>query len=109
MRGDASGTVDMLVKEVADPGQEFPSFLPHASFALRRDVWGREVGGHLWIEPAGLGRSLLQVFHDNWENLPPELQLSERKLVCGFWTGALVRARQLFAPRSAAGSGHSWS
>jgi uncharacterized protein YndB with AHSA1/START domain len=107
--GDASGTVEMLVKEVAEPGQEFPSFLPHASFALRRDVWGTELGGRLWIEPAGLGRSLLQVFHDNWENLPPELQLSERKLVCGFWTGALVRARQLFAPRPGAGSGHSWS
>ena len=107
--GDASGTVELAVREHAEPGQEFPSFLPHADFALRREVWGSEVGGRLWIEPAGLGRSLLQVFHYNWENLPPALQLSERKLVCDFWTGALVRASQMFAPRPGSGSGHSWS
>jgi uncharacterized protein YndB with AHSA1/START domain len=107
--GDASGTIELRVRELAEPGQRFPSFLPSMSFELGRSVWGTGVGGFLWIEPAGLGRSLLQVFHDNWENLPAELQLSERKLVAGFWTGAFVRAAQMFAPRPTGGSGHSWS
>jgi uncharacterized protein YndB with AHSA1/START domain len=107
--GDASGTVELRVREIAEPGQRFPSFLPSMSFALARDSWKCEVGGYLWIEPAGLGRSLLQVFHENWENLPPELQLSERKIVTGFWTGAMVRASQMFAQTPSAGAGHSWS
>jgi uncharacterized protein YndB with AHSA1/START domain len=107
--GDASGTIQMRVRDLAEPGQKFPSFLPSAAFGLSRDVWQCEVGGYLWIEPAGLGHSLLQVFHENWENLPPELQLSERKIVTGFWTGAMVRAAQMFAPRPDAGAGHSWS
>jgi uncharacterized protein YndB with AHSA1/START domain len=106
--GDASGTVDLHVHELAEPGQKFPSFLPSLTFALTREVWRTTVPGYLWIEPAGLGRSLLQVFHENWENLPPELQLPERKLVTGFWTGALVRASQMFQ-RPTGGSGHSWS
>lgn len=111
--GDASGSVDLSVRALADPGQEFPSFLPHADFALRREVWGCEVDGRLWIEPAGLGRSLFQVFHSGWENLPPALQLPERRLVTDFWTGALVRAAQMLTPRPAAaaagGNGHGWS
>jgi uncharacterized protein YndB with AHSA1/START domain len=107
--GDASGSIEMSVRDIAEPGQMFPSFLPHVAFALRRDVWGCEVPGYLWIEPAGLDRSLLQVFHENWENLPPALQLSERKIVTDFWTGALVRATAMFAPRPSGGSGHSWS
>ena len=107
--GDASGAVEMGVREIAEPGQRFPSFLPSMAFALRRPSWNAEVGGYLWIEPAGLGRSLLQVFHQDWENLPAELQLSERKIVTGFWTGAMVRAATLFAPRPGAGAGHSWS
>jgi uncharacterized protein YndB with AHSA1/START domain len=110
MMGDASGTVEMAVREVVDAGQRPPSFLPSVSFGLRREAWGAEVGGHLWIEPAGLGRSLLQVFHFNWEALPAGLQLSERKLLTTFWAGAGRRASQLFQPRpQAPGGPHSWS
>jgi hypothetical protein len=67
------------------------------------------------MEPAGLGRSLLQVFHSDWDRLPPELQLSERKLVTGFWTGAMIRAGQMVAPpptgspNGSANGAHSWS
>jgi uncharacterized protein YndB with AHSA1/START domain len=57
MMGDASGTVQMAVHEVVDPGQAPPSFLPHIDFSLRRPSWGDDVGGRLWIEPAGWGRS----------------------------------------------------
>jgi uncharacterized protein YndB with AHSA1/START domain len=107
--GDASGTVQLRVRELAEPGQKFPSFLPSLSFELSRDVWETTVPGFLWIEPAGLGRSVFQVFHENWENVRPELQLSERKIVAGFWVGAMVRASQLFAPRPSGGEGHGWS
>lgn len=99
--GDASGTIDFIVRSIVEPGQAFPSFLPHMDFALRRSIWNCEIGGRLWIEPAGLQRSLFQVFHYNWENLPPDLQLSERKIVAGFWTGAMLRAQQMMGPSPA--------
>ena len=108
MMGDASGLVDLHVRQVVEAGQSFPSFLPHVDFALRRPAWGSEVGGRLWIEPAGWGRSLFQVFHSNWENLPADLQLPERKIVTAFWAGAMRRAVQLIE-RSAASGPHGWS
>lgn len=107
--GDASGSIDLQVLNLAEPGQRFPSFLPSLSFAVKRRVWEAEVRGYLWIEPAGLGKSLLQVFHQDWEDLPPALQLSERKIVTDFWTGAMVRAAALFAPRPTSSAGHGWS
>jgi uncharacterized protein YndB with AHSA1/START domain len=108
--GDASGPIDFLVRQVVDAGQSFPSYLPYVDFALTRPVWRCEVGGRLWIEPAGWARSVLQVFHYNWENLPPELQLSERRIVCGFWTGAMLRAGELFGPPTMSQDGGSpWS
>lgn len=93
--GDASGIVEMAVNEVVLPGQSAPSFLPHVAYSIRRGVWNTEVGGRLWIEPSGWGRSLFQVFHYNWENLPAGLQLSERRLLSSFWAGAMRRALQL--------------
>jgi uncharacterized protein YndB with AHSA1/START domain len=109
LMGDASGLVELLVREVVDAGQSPPSFLPHVEFALRRKAWGNDVGGRLWIEPAGLNRSLLQVFHHGWEDLPAELQLSERKILTSFWAGALRRAAQLFMRPEVPGGPHSWS
>jgi uncharacterized protein YndB with AHSA1/START domain len=111
MMGDASGTVDMVVQEVVDAGQQPPSFLPHVDFSLRRGAWGAEVGGRLWIEPAGWGRSLLQVFHYGWDSLPPGPGLlEERKILTGFWAGAARRAVQLFSPPAGAPGGpHSWN
>lgn len=93
--GDASGIVEMKIGDVVQPGQEAPSFLPHVTFSLKRAVWNCEVGGRLWIEPAGWGRSIFQVFHYNWENLPPGLQLPERRILASFWTGAMRRAQML--------------
>ena len=110
--GDASGVVEMKVGEVVQPGQAAPSFLPYVTFALRRAVWNTEVGGRLWIEPAGWGRSIFQVFHYNWENLPPGLQLSERRILASFWTGAMRRAQQLcamsHAPAPPQKAPHNW-
>jgi len=107
--GDASGMVEMVVHEVVQPGQSAPSFLPYVSFSLRRNVWNSEVGGRLWIEPAGWRRTLLQVFHYNWENLPPELQLSERRIFTSFWAGAMRRAVQMCDGLSAAAAApHNW-
>jgi len=86
MMGDASGTVQMAVRTVVDAGQEPPSFMPRIDFSLHRGAWGGEVGGQLWIEPAGWGRSLLQVFHFGWDALPPGRPLlEERKVLTTFW------------------------
>ncbi|HYP30147.1 MAG TPA: SRPBCC domain-containing protein [Blastocatellia bacterium] len=107
--GDASGMVEMVVHEVVQPGQTAPSFLPYVTFSLRRKVWQSEVGGRLWIEPAGWGRSVFQVFHYNWENLPPGIQLSERRLLANFWAGVMQRAQQLCTDRTMPTSPHNWS
>lgn len=109
MMGDASGSVEMTVREIVTPGQKPPSFLPHIDFTLTRPVWNGEVGGRFWIEPAGWGRSLAQVVHYNWENLPPGLQLSERKLLSGFWSGAMRRAAFMCTNPSAPIAPHSWT
>jgi uncharacterized protein YndB with AHSA1/START domain len=109
LMGDASGTVQLAVSAVVDAGQQPPSFLPYLDFALRRKAWVNDVGGRLWIEPAGWGRSLLQVFHYGWEDLPAELQLSERKIVTSFWAGAMRRATQVFTTTEMPGGPHSWS
>jgi uncharacterized protein YndB with AHSA1/START domain len=109
LMGDASGTVELIVSDLVDAGQAPPSFLPHLEFALRRKAWGNDVGGRLWIEPAGWGRSLLQVFHYGWEDLPGDLQLSERKILTSFWSGAMRRAAQLFTAPEMPGGPHSWS
>ncbi len=107
--GDASGMVNMVVREVIQPGQSSPSFLPHIAFSLKRQIWNTEVGGRLWLEPAGWGRSLFQVFHFNWENLPPDLQLSERRLLTTFWAGAMRRAAQMCGGAQLSGTPHNWS
>jgi len=110
MMGDASGGLEMRVQRVVQPGEQPPSFLPSVDFTLSRPVWNTQLQGRLWLEPAGWGRCLFQVFHANWENLPPALQLPERKLVTSFWAGVAHRARLLTmspSPPDALGP-HSW-
>jgi uncharacterized protein YndB with AHSA1/START domain len=111
MLGDASGTMQMDIREVVDAGEKAPSFLPYVEFGLRRGAWGGELGGRLWIEPAGWGRSLLQVFHYGWDALPPGPALiEERRVLTSFWLGAARRAGQLLMrPESAPGGPHSWT
>jgi uncharacterized protein YndB with AHSA1/START domain len=110
LMGDASGTIQMAVREAVDAGQKPPSFLPYVEFSLRRGAWGGELGGRLWIEPAGWGRSLLQVFHYGWESLHPGPALiEERKVLTGFWLGAARRASQLFLRSGMPGGPHSWT
>jgi hypothetical protein len=110
LMGDASGTVELAVRQVVDAGQQAPSFLPYVEFSLSRGAWGGELGGRLWIEPAGLGRSLLQVFHYGWESLRPDRALlEERKVLTSFWAGAARRATLLFARSGMPGGPHSWS
>lgn len=109
MMGDASGALNLTVRRVVQPGQEPPSFLPYVDYAISRPVWDCEVHGRVWIEPAGWGKSLLQAFHSNWENLPPDLQLSERRLVTNFFRGASQRAQQLCMRPGMHQAPHSWS
>jgi uncharacterized protein YndB with AHSA1/START domain len=107
--GDASGTVEFTVHRCADAGQEFPSYMPYLEFDLKRRAWPTELGGRLWIEPAGLGRSLFQVFHYNWENLPSDAQLPERRIITGFWTSAMLRAQGMFYPQTTPPGPHGWA
>jgi uncharacterized protein YndB with AHSA1/START domain len=99
MMGDASGIVEMIVDDLVQPGQKPPSFLPYIEYRLHRSAWGSDVPGRLWIEPAGWGKSLLQAFHYNWESVCPELQLSERRILTGYWTSAACRALHLLSMR----------
>ncbi|MGK7942056.1 MAG: SRPBCC domain-containing protein [Crocosphaera sp.] len=108
LMGDASGSITMNVHEVIEPGQLPPSFLPSLNFSLNRPIWKTDVGGRLWLEPAGWGRSLLQVVHYNWESLPPELQLSERKILTRYWVDTAERASQMFRPRENPVGPHNW-
>jgi uncharacterized protein YndB with AHSA1/START domain len=108
LMGDASGTVEMNLREIVQPGELAPSFLPYFNFTLRRKAWGSEVGGRAWLEPAGWGRCLLQVFLHGWEDVGPGIQLSERKLLAGFVAGAARRACQLCGGAAQAGP-HGWS
>lgn len=108
LMGDASGQLEMGVRTIVRPGQSPPSFLPAVDFILKRPVWQAEVGGRMWLEPAGWGRSLFQTFLYNWENVAPGLQLSERKIVAGFLAGAAQRA-SLLCGDGTRGAPHGWS
>lgn len=107
--GDASGTVQLTVTKSVDAGQEFPSYMPYLEFELRRPSWSAALGGRLWIEPAGLGESLLQVFHHGWERLDIPDPVTERKLLTSFWIGAAGRAQMLLGPSPAAAGPHGWT
>ena len=108
--GDASGTIQMRVTKVVDAGQEFPSYLPYIEFELRRPSWTAALSGRMWIEPTGLGSSLLQVFHYDWERLDIPDPVTERRLLTNFWIGAAGRANLLLNPPAGAPIGpHGWS
>lgn len=109
MMGDASGTVKMRVTKLVDAAQEFPSYLPYMEFALRRPNWAEELGGRIWIESAGLGESLLQVFHYGWESLTIAAPVPERRLLTAFWINAAARAQVLFQPQCPPAGPHGWS
>jgi len=89
--GDATGTVEMLVHEVVAPSYNVPPFI---MFSFKRPFWPAAVPGRLFLEPAGWGASILQVYQTGWENLGPALQLHERRVIVGFWAEAFRRASQ---------------
>lgn len=107
--GDASGSVVLEAHKVVEAGQEFPAFLPYVEFALRRPSWDDALGGRLWIEPAGLGRSLLQVFHHNWEGVRISNPLEERRILTEFWISAFRRGQALFRSTKNQRGPHGWS
>jgi len=108
--GDASGTVLLRVTKSVDTGQEFPSYLPYVEFQLRRPGWTAALGGRMWVEPAGLGESLLQLFHYGWEGLDLRDPLAERKVLTDFWVNSAARAQLvLSAPQAPPAGPHGWS
>lgn len=109
--GDASGPIELSATRHVEAAQEFPSYLPYLEFELKRRRWALPLGGRLWVEPAGLGRSLLQVFVHGWENLDLADPLEERRLLTDFWVGAMRRAQTMFGPPPGAApmGPHGWS
>jgi uncharacterized protein YndB with AHSA1/START domain/SAM-dependent methyltransferase len=108
--GDASGTILLRVTKSVDTGQEFPSYMPYLEFQLRRPSWTAALGGRMWIEPAALGASLLQVFHYGWEGLDLRDPLPERKILTDFWVSAAARAQMILSAAQAPPAGpHGWS
>ena len=89
--GDATGTVEMTVHELTPPTYNVPPFI---AFSFKRPFWPTSVPGRLFLEPAGWGASILQVFQTGWENIGPALQLHERQVIVGFWAEAFRRAGQ---------------
>ena len=60
--------------------------------------------GYLWLEPASLGTSILQVFMSGWEKYGPLNRAPvDRKLFTDFWIGAFRRLGGLVAPPDSAG------
>ncbi|MFD6095579.1 SRPBCC domain-containing protein [Nocardiopsis flavescens] len=117
--GDASGTAALSVVRHVEANQSFPSFQPRLEFELHRPGWPGPLSGHLWVEPAGLGRSVLQVFHSGWESFG---QLAEapvdRALLASFWASAFGRLAMLLSGPPGGGGGdgapdgpgpHAWS
>lgn len=90
--GDATGTVEMTIHEVMPPAY---NTYPFIAFSCNRPFWPKEVPGRIFLEPAGWGESILQMFQIGWENLGPALQLHERRVLVGFWAEAFRRATQL--------------
>ena len=117
MLGDASGTAQLTVTQRRDPNQEFPSYQPSFTFEIIRDGSPGPLSGYLWLEPAGLGESILQVFMSGWEKYGAlEHAPIDRKLFTEFWVGAFGRLASLAAPpggmaaREPGGAGpHGWS
>lgn len=120
--GDASGVARITVVEHVEANQSFPSFQPRLEFRLSRPGWPGPLTCHLWIEPAGLGRSILQIFHSGWEQWGPlEHAPVDRELLVTFWTSAFQRLATLLGggPGAPTGDGrtgstdgpgpHSWS
>lgn len=108
--GDASGTAMFRVTKSVDTGQEFPSYMPYVEFQLRRPSWTAALGGRMWVEPAGLGESLLQIFHYGWEGLDLRDPLAERKLLTNFWVNSAARAQMILSAQQAPPAGpHGWS
>lgn len=95
--GDASGEATMRIVRHLEPNQDFPSYQPKLFFALERPGWPNPLQGLMWIEPAGLNQSLLQVFHHGWEGFG-SVAPRDRFLLTNFWVNAMARAQQMFAP-----------
>lgn len=117
--GDASGVARLTVREHIEAGQRFPSYLPSLTFSLSRGGWPGDLEGTLWVEPTGLGGSVVQVFHSGWEMFGTRATAPhDRVLLTQFWAGAFGRLGMLIG-RSAPPTGpghdavppgpHSWS
>lgn len=116
--GDASGTAELTVVRHVEANQQFPSYQPNLAFQLDRPGWPGTLTGYLWIEPAGLGQSILQVFINGWEIFGSmDAAPADRHILASFWAAAFERLRGMVTAPFADGaigddaiSGpHSWS
>ena len=103
--GDATGSFEMAIHEVMPPSY---NTYPFIVFSCKRPFWPAEVTGRIFLEPAGWGASILQVYQTGWENLGPALQLHERRVIVGFWAEAFRRASQVCAGAGMPGKASPW-
>lgn len=107
--GDASGIIEMDVHRHVEPNQQFPSYLPWLEFGLRRPHWDVELGGKLYIEQTSVNHSLFQIFAENWDQIPVENKIEERKIIATFFRDSMVRAQNMFLPRPEPSRQHGWA
>lgn len=97
--GDASGTAQLTPTSILEPGQQFPSYQPSMAFDLNRGGWPHPLRGFLWLEPAGLNETLIQVFHQGWEGFGDgHTAPADRPIVTNYWVGAFRRLGFLLGP-----------
>jgi len=108
--GDASGVAALRVTRHIEANQSFPSYQPRLEFELTRPGWPSHLDGHLWVEPAGLGQSIVQVFLAGWEQFGQRDRApADRHLLTAFWAAAfhrldLIVSGKLSDPPAAPGS-----
>jgi uncharacterized protein YndB with AHSA1/START domain len=103
--GDASGSVELAIEEVLPPAY---NVYPSVKFTMKKPSWPAAVPGRIFLEPAGWGQSILQVFQTDWENLGPGHMPAARAIVVGFWAEAFRRAQQLCESEGSPGHASPW-
>lgn len=97
--GDASGVATLTIDQHVEPNQQFPSYQPSLRFTVHRPSFPSPLSGYLWVEPAGLYTSILQIFMNGWEGFGQLDQAPvDRHIFTQFWIGAFGRLASLLTP-----------
>jgi uncharacterized protein YndB with AHSA1/START domain len=103
--GDASGSVELAIEHVLYPAY---NVYPAVTFSMKKRNWPVEVPGRIFLEPAGWGSSILQVYQTDWEHLGPAYHPTERATIVAYWADAFRRASELCASEGIPGRASPW-